>query len=383
MTDTSTTSVARKVNYEPGVVAGVSIDAALPADNIYEPGTQTLTFTGKVADRTLYPTVMVAGFPATVLANNTWTIDKDLQGIEYAVVAIPAANSGLPRLALNRSISTKSDTAKISITDPPADMTTKTATYTVKGNVEPNATAVAALLKADGTAVLPVPPMTLNTSTGAFSFPVTLAADQTYVVKVTTTTSGSPVRTSTAFRNLVYDTTPPVILQAASRVPGNLMGTVGGLVDPGATFTINAKNSSNVSVQPLVTYDKFDLANNGVVWSADLTGLNTITFTATDAAGNTTTTIPFVASTTLPTGDADGNTLTNLADAMLCLRVVAGAQTVASVPGMLARTDVGPIITPDKDKANEVYAVPNGSIGLTDCLVVLRKAMGTVTFKNQ
>jgi hypothetical protein len=377
-TDTATTSVARKVYYEPEAVVGLSIDAALPADNLYEPGTQTLTFTGRVADRALYPTVSVAGFPATVQANNTWTINTSLQDvIEYGVVANPVANSGLPRLGLNRTISSKTDTAKIAITDPPADMTLKVATYTVRGFVAPNATAVAALVKADGVPVSPAPTVTLNSTTGAFSFPVTLAADQTYVVKVTSTTSGSPAMTSTAFRNLVYDTTPPAILQAASTVPGLMVGTV----DPSSTFVINAKNSSNVSVQVPVTYDDFDLANNGVVWHADLTGLNTISYTATDPAGNTTAPIPFLASTTLPTGDADGNSLTNLADAMLCLRFVALVQS--PVGQQLSRTDVGPIITPDKAKANEVYAVPNGSIGLSDCLVVLRKAMGTVTFKNQ
>ena len=368
----NTGSVTRTVTLDTDFPASAVLTA--PADNSYQTAVGT-TVSGTVSSPST--AVKVFGTPATINPDNTWSVNlPTLQaGLhEYPVEIVSGTRTAVQKLAILQNSNTLSPYAvDLAINSPRADKAIKSPntvppygvfSIPVGGTTSAGATKVEAGI--DGV-FTDITLTGYTTATGAVTFQVNVAdADNsqvTHVVAVRVTTSTG--KTATAFRNIIVDTMKPgfSIQAQADPAPLALMGNV----DPSAIVTAQASNGTQ-PVNVTITYDNYNAANNGTVWHATLPSTYTsLTFTATDPAGNATTR-SYVAG--VPTGDVDGDGVVRLADAMLVLRFIAGTQQ--PTPSQFAQADVGPFLNGKP--------APNGQIDISDALRILRKALALETW---
>ena len=166
--------------------------------------------------------------------------------------------------------------------------------------------------------------------------------------------------TATTVRNFVFDTTPPAFtMNAASGVPASVNGTV----EPGASVAV---------------YDKTGAAGTAVVtggtWNAALTAgydPGSLVAAATDAAGNVSVK---ALNPALPDGDMNGDGIVTAADALIAMKIYMGLlkPTAKELALYLAHENVAPLIggKPTRD----------GVIDLADALLILRRAVGQITW---
>jgi glucodextranase-like protein/NHL repeat-containing protein len=354
---------------------------ASPVDNMFVKGLSTMTFTGKVdLVNGACPSVMVAGrFPAQLDASCNWSAAVDLRTglVEYGVTATPVTGTAI---SLNRTITDDAAAANLRITDPPADTAVTAASYTVKGLVDTTGVSSVTVTVTGDDASVQTPTVTMNTDgPGTFRAPVSFAAgQQNYSVKVKVLMTDSS--TSTTFRNIIYDTAAPSFSIAPTKAssPTALLGNV----DANSKLEATGKDGSNNTVSVPLTFDAYNQQNNGIVWHANTAGLTNISFKVTKPAGNNITVnfTPVPSAVKMPVGDLDNNNSTNIADAMLCLRVVAAIQTSGYDPAQL---DIAPAIYLDPANPDQGYVVGNAKADIFDCQLILRKNYGLVTFLNQ
>jgi manganese oxidase len=159
-------------------------------------------------------------------------------------------------------------------------------------------------------------------------------------------------------------TTPPLLVIDSFNSPSTGSSqTISGTVEPGLTPVVKVSSPAQVAA----------VSVTGGTWSATLTGLakgnNGITATATDANGNVSTRTTAITIVT-PDGNFKGSGTVDITDALKALRIAVGLNQ--PTPNDLLHGDVSPLVngTP----------VPDGSIGIADALMILRKVVLLVNF---
>ncbi len=171
--------------------------------------------------------------------------------------------------------------------------------------------------------------------------------------------AGSP---STAFWSV--KATPPLLTVDSVATPTIMASqTIGGTVEAGVVPSVSA--DTGVTIGPVSII--------GSSWSCLLAGLGkgttTLTVTAVDSVFNTTVKTVAIALVT-PDGNLKGSGAADISDAFRALRIAAGI--IAPTAADLFHGDVAPLV-------NGVPA-PDGSIDVSDALVILRKVVGLASF---
>jgi len=142
--------------------------------------------------------------------------------------------------------------------------------------------------------------------------------------------------------------------------------TVSGTKEGGATVEVKVNGGA-----------PFAATANGTAWSATINGfaggLNTITVIATDVDQNQvtlTTSLSVIFSDGCVSGSCQGGGSVGIADAVRALRIAVGIVTATAAD--MVRGDVAPLVN----------GVPNpdGRIDVSDALLILKKAVGLVSF---
>jgi hypothetical protein len=274
---------------------------------------------------------------------------------------------GNPNVSEKRSIVSDAAYARLAITAPNADIATGigTSPITISGTVAPGSPEPS--ISIDGGAPITLTsPGNYNSATGAFNYSLSLSTEKAYRVKVGAG-SGTAV-----VRNIVYDTTPPeVTIQADSSATPSM---ISGSIEPSDKISaINATlGGAPVSI-PLSTIT-FTPVAGAVNWQADLGSYtyDSISFDISDPAGNITNASVCILSTT--PGDVDSDGTVRLSDALVVLRHVAGTEVINKSTNLdkFRRADVGPLVNG--------HAGCDGSIDISDAVLILSKSQGLITF---
>jgi hypothetical protein len=353
----NSSTVNRTVVLNPEL-AGLSVD--LPAGNSFVKNATSAAASGSAAAS--ISSVDAAGAPVT-LAGGLWNTTADF-AIDAGIKAyLFTASDGVNTVTEKRTILKDAAYSQLAITSPPADLATKNVSVVISGNVA--AGSAEPTLAVSGSATIDNPIGWYTQASGAFSFTVTFPTEGVYSVKVT---SG----TTTAVRNIIYDTTPPeLVLQADSKATPT---TISGVLEPSAKISaISAKlNSAPISIPlSVITYAPYNPAKGVVSWQADMTGkpydAESLTFTAVDPAGNAK---DLVYISFLPTGDIDGDGVVRLSDALAALRHVSGTETLTGAA--FKQGDVGSLV--------DGHAGRDGVVDISDTVLILNKAYGLMNF---
>lgn len=325
---------------------------ALPADGSYLPGAASVSVNGTAGTGF----TLVNAYDA---ASGSWSgsLSAALGFNEYQFTATGGGNTAV---SAKRSINAAAANAQLAITTPATDLATKNNSIVIYGNVAANIFDDLTIA-ASGGATITNP--SYVKATGLFNYTVTFPAEGAYNVKVT---AGS----TTAVRNIIYDSTKPELtLRADSRPMPTL---ITGAIEPSAKIAaISATlNSSPISIPvSLVSFDS--VSSGSVVWHANLSAYpfdaNSLKITTEDPAGNTK---QLSYTNYIPTGDVDGDGVVRLSDALAALRHVAGTQVLEGEP--FKQADVGALV--------EGYAGQDGEVDIVDSYLILGKSYGLMTF---
>jgi len=240
-----------------------------PADGLCT-NKNIVTFSGQVNNGA---SVLVGGSPA-LMNGNRWTatviLAEGLNTIEVIAVDHKGNSSSLKRTIILNFLG-----PELYITNPGQDLATNKSHLVFIGTVA-GTNNVSLSYSVNGDTALPV-----IVSNGKYRFPLNLPAKGMYRVAITAADEAG--NTCTSVRTLLYDNTKPKLTISTSNVPGS--ARLKGTVEPGATVTVTDKHGAAGTVD----------VNNGA-WIAELApgyNLTTLLVTATDAAGNTTKTVPY------------------------------------------------------------------------------------------
>jgi hypothetical protein len=178
-----------------------------------------------------------------------------------------------------------------------------------------------------------------------------MVAQKLYLVKVTATDDAG--NSTTATRNVIYDTTAPLL--TLDPRTSTSMTTITGSVEPGSTLVV-----SGVGVTPGLVptrtagWYSFNVTGTSIDW-------NTVQVVATDAAGNTSSRLLNAAK---PDGDLNADIKTSTPDVGVCLAIAAKIRT-ATVDD-LTHGDIGPLNA-------SLQPNPDGAITVVDCQLILQK----------
>ncbi|GEM_PF-2166009 len=356
----NSSTVSRSVTLNPEI-PGLTV--ALPADNSYVPSAGTASASGTVDPAFASVT---AGSASVTPAGGNWSTANMAVSGGFNSYQFTASGNGTVAVSEKRTINADSAYAQLAITNPPADLATSSSSVILSGTVA--AGSPTPTISIDGAPAVSVSSYT--PATGAFSHTVALTVEGEHVVKVSANASTS------AIRNIIYDTTAPAVaVQAtANTAPVAMTGTI----EPSAKLvSVTARFNSVDTVLPLnrIAFDAYDQAAGAVVWHANLTGYpyDSLSIISQDPAGNQTQHV-FVSG--VPTGDVDGDGVVRLSDAMAVLRHVANTQALPGSPLDKASArfngDVGSLI--------DSRAAQDGAVTIEDAVLILRKAYGLMTF---
>lgn len=198
-------------------------------------------------------------------------------------------------------------------------------------------------------------PVTINN--GSFSLFAEFKQEGAYTVAITVDDSAN--NSSTAFRTLLFDVTPPIVTvdPVLSPIPAVLSGTV----EQGSTVVVS--DSDKLRVPAVMT---------GTVWTADLKGITydaaTLAVSAMDAAGNTSFKSVMIP---VPDGDLDGDGAVTIRDAYRALKLIVSNNKPTQYE--LDHGDVGPLLNGKRN--------PNGKLDLFDVILIHRKSLGLPVWK--
>lgn len=324
----------RTVSFDP---ARQLLTVATPADGI-STKTAVLSLNGTVAANC---TVSVNGAPAAV-SGTGWSATVNLAaGVNTIDVSAKDLAGNIARL--KRTVILDTARPELAIAAPPQDTASNSGSLAVTGTAAAGSTLTYAV---NG---VPAPLALVN---GEFGLTAQFPAEGAYAIAVTATDAAGA--SSVAIRNVNYDRTPPSLTINPADAPAPT--AVSGTADPGATVSAADKNGAVGSV-----------VTTGGTWSLDLTGVGydpaTLAVTAVDAAGNAMTRILSAAG---PDGDLDGDGRVTISDALRTLRIAVKLNVPTASD--LVHGDVGPLA------GGALH--PDGTIDLTDALLILRKAVG-------
>jgi hypothetical protein len=233
------------------------------------------------------------------------------------------------------------------------NMSTRVASQTISGTVDPGATVQVSVNGAPITAGVNVNDVTWTA--------VAQLAESTNVITVTSSDFSENL-SSPASITINLDTAAPALAIDPATTPAktNKKGhIIGGTMEAASSVVVKLGETTI----PVMSND------TGTAWSAPVSalaaGTNSITVTATDAVGNVATQTANMI-LIVPDGIMSGGSAVSIADALKALRITVGLVT-ATVDDML-HGDVAPLGSPD-DK-----------IGLSDSLLILKKVVGLDSF---
>ncbi|MFA7402474.1 MAG: hypothetical protein WC007_00665 [Pelobacteraceae bacterium] len=334
----NTTTDARTITFNP----------SLPQITVQSPVDGLITNTQDVV-------VDVTADVASVLINGNAALPGAQSGSFAATVKLVA---GLNTIFINatdqfgrviqekRTVTYDAAAPVVTITSPSQDVATKNPGVTISGLIS-DSTAISSIRATVNGVDAPV-----TLTNDAFTVFAEMTQESAYTVAITVTDAAH--NSSTAYRTLLYDVTPPVV--AVNPVFSALPVALSGTVEQGATVVVS--DSGSLKVQALV---------NGTAWTSSLTGVTydvaTLTVTATDAAGNAS--VKSI-SVSPPDGDVDADGTITIRDALRVIKlVVSNAQPTQQD---LEHGDIGPLLGGKRN--------PNGKLDLVDGILILRKALG-------
>lgn len=352
----SSTPLSRAVTLAPEK-PGFTVD--LPADNTFKAAVGTESASGTF-DST-FTSVDACGTTATLAAPN-WSATTPSIGAGFVSCQFIASGGGNTPVNEKRTFNTSG--VLVAITSPATDKATKNSSVIISGSVTANA--ATPQISINGNTAIPVTGYTLET--GAFTHTVSSLVEG--LNTVTIISNGT-----TAVRNIIYDSIrPDLSIQPDTKV---MPATIHGSIEPSAKISgITAKLNGIEFVIPVsrLTFDQYDQSGT-VFWHADLTGIvydeKSLSVSSMDPAGNTSTVIYDKG---IPTGDIDGDGTVRLADALAALRHVAGTDPINPI------TDSAKFFNGDVGGLINGRVARDGSIDITDSVLILNKAYGLMSF---
>ena len=299
-----------------------------------------------------------AGLKSLTVNGTTATMTAD-GGFSAAVVLAEGPNvitvtavDNLDRKSIKTRTITLDRTAPgLTITAPADNGVTDQVVSTITGSVDATSTVTVTLN--DDT------PLVATMDQNTFSGTVNLASGMNTLHITATDLAGN---SSSAKRTMTYDTIVPrlAITQPAQDglVTAPTVTVTGTVSDSLVTGSVLITTGTGTYI-PAVTSGSFSQA---ITLPSE--GTHSITVTATDAAGKTSTVVRNVIRVVL--GDLDENGSVDVLDALKVLRIAAGFATPTALEA--ERADVAPLV--------DGIPRPDGKIDIGDVVVILRRAMG-------
>ena len=243
----------------------------MPADNA-KTNTALLTVSGTVDKTSSVTTRLGDTVQFAALDGGTFTAPVNLVS-GYNTIEITATDLAGNRGSQKRTVIFDDQKPSLAVTEPNQDIKTNQGSLAIKGTVFDALTAVNVTISKDGDTF--VPPVV----NGTFEQTVTFREEKAYGILVTATNEAG---TSTSVqRNIIYDTTPPVLsIDAVASPTSQPNQSISGKreADTAVAVTCSTAAVGEVSYPTAPT------------WETNITGLtggeNVVTATSTDAAGN-------------------------------------------------------------------------------------------------
>ncbi|NVO00234.1 MAG: chitobiase/beta-hexosaminidase C-terminal domain-containing protein, partial [Geobacteraceae bacterium] len=242
-----------------------------PADNS-KTGAQLVTVTGYVDEQSTVTVKLGSGSQIAAMNGQNFSADLILMPgtntIEVTATDLAGNNNTQKRTVLYDD-----QIPSVAITSPDKDIRVNQASVLVQGTATDPYTTVAVSLTLDGQSFTPV------VTNGQFEQLISFTTEKTYTVSVTA--ANEVGRTATVLRNIIYDTTAPVLtINPVSTPTAQTAQIVTGIRESDLPVLVTCPTATVGTISyPTAT-----------TWSVALTGLqmgdNSITATSTDAAGN-------------------------------------------------------------------------------------------------
>lgn len=329
----NTTSETRRITYDPA--APTVLISTPTAGKVTNQSTLQISGTSFAGSSTV---IKVNGAVQANLLDENWTTTVNLvSGTGLYTIEATARNA-----AGSKTASTAVTIYLVDLTVPVIELVTPPGdTFTDCNfiNIFGNSLAATVTATIGGVAV----PVEFHPSSGEFVFTPTFPQEGSYSLLVTSTDAfGS---SSSVFRTIIYDMTPPVLTIVSQSLTG-----IAGRGEPDATVFVKDANGVNVGTA---------VVRQDGSWNVVLTGAEALPLDvyALDGALNNT-----------RNGDINGNGTVDLADVLKAMRIAIKLDPPLDANGLL-HADVGPV------DSNGV-SLPDGKIDIDDVVVILKKTVG-------
>jgi hypothetical protein len=343
----NTTTVTRVITFDFDRTRPV---ITVNQSDVVDTDVSTLTLSGSVTNAV---TLTVAGTPVTIDASNNWTTSTPItlasgtNTIEIVATSLTGKTS-----SVKRTVTYNSTKPALALTIPSQDFAINVPSKDVSGTVGSAAAGVKCYF--NNTTITPV------VTAGAFTFNVPIPTPGSWNLNCTAVDGLNTVLSSLT-RSLVYINTAPglTVDTTTSAAPVTVTGTV----DAGGKVKVEARNTGGVPVGTTT------LSNSAGTYSIDLTGVTydptALLICGVDVASNSTCKplVPIQKDC-----DYNGDGVTTIMDALLMQRDVING--VTPTPIQLAHADVAPLRLGAMN--------PNGVLDMSDVLVCMKVATGTV-----
>lgn len=307
-----------------------------------------LTVSGTASDNTALATLTVNG-AATTVTNGNYSHPITLLPGNNTITVIATDSAG-NQTTDTRTVILDQTAPSVTITTPTDNSSTATAQATVTGSCG-DATSVAVKINSGSEQVATI-------SDGAYTLDFNLTQGQN---TITVTAFDALNNSSSVVRTVTYDAIAPTVTITLPDQDSTIRTATyqlnGSVSDALGTVTVTA----TINGQPVTATLSSGTFTIPVTFTTE--SVYQVIVTATDTAGNSASAIRNLTYDDYPIGDADGDGVTAVFDALLALKMAVGQ----AAPN-LAVCDVAPLI-------NGVPA-PDGKVTAADALVILRKAVG-------
>lgn len=322
----SSTTLTRHITYDPAAPAvTISSPTAGSVVNSLAPLLVSGTFTGSASS-----IIKVNGVTALIAGGNWSATVFPVAGI-YGINVTVADGAKQASTATFINI-VDLTTPSITISSPLADLLTANSQISVSGNAK----GAGVTASVNGVPLL----ISFDPATGNYTATVTLTADGTYLLVVTTTDVYGV--SSTVFRTIVFKTASPKLA-----VTSQSATAVAGTGEAGSTVYVRDATGNIVGSAPV---------SAAGIWSMPLSGVALpLNIYALDAAGNNS-----------RNGNISGSGTVGLVDALKALKFSVGIEKPTA--DELLRGDVAPLVN--------WVSRPDGKIDIDDVMLILMKVVG-------
>ncbi len=331
-----------------------------PADNSVT-SNPTVTVSGTTDTSATVLVAINSGPTVTAAINATsFSLPISLATNTINTINVYAADLAGNTATAKRTVTNDQINPSLAVTVPNQDRATYQATITLSGTI--NALTNVSLLATCPTASVGI----VSASTATWS--VDISNLQPGVNSISIKATDQAGNSASVIRNIVYTATPVTINAVSSPTTTNSQ-TISGMREENATVVVLCPTA----IVAVVTYP------SATTWQTDLTlmsdGTNTVTVTATDMLGNASTPVTAVivlntGSLGAASGDITNDGVVDVRDALKALIIASGQETATA--GDLTTGDVAPLVNGSPQ--------PDGNINIGDVVVILRKAIGLVSW---